>query len=392
MRSKSCRCFSVLTLVVVLCATLSWGKTHKKSSSSSYVVYVGTYTDKTASKGIYAFRFNPATGRATNPSLAATSVNPSFLAVDRGAKYLYAVNEVSNYQGQSSGAVSTFAIGRTASELSLLNQVASRGAGPCHVAVDHTGKYVLVANYDSGNLAAFSVLPDGRLGEASAFIQNTGHGPNPERQEGPHAHEVVLSADNRFVVAVDLGLDKLFLYRFDQAKGRLAANEPPFVTVDGGSGPRHFAFDPNAKWGYVLEEMGSKITGFSYDAASGVLRRLETVSTLPPDFHGPNDAAEIEIDSRGRFLYSSNRGHDSIAVFRINKADGKLTLVEFVPTRGKTPRFFAIDPTGKYLLAANQESNNIAIFTVDRTTGRLKFTGRTVAVPSPVMLEFVSGR
>jgi 6-phosphogluconolactonase len=382
----------MLTVFLVLCSSLSLGKTSKKGPRGSYVVYVGTYTDKTASKGIYFFRFNPATGRATTPSLAATSVNPSFLAMDRGRKYLYAVNEVSNYQGKNSGAVSAFAINRRTSKLTPLNQVSSRGAGPCHVAVDHTGKYVLVANYDSGSLAVFSVLKGGGLGESSAFIQNTGHGPNPERQEGPHSHEIVLSADNRFAVAVDLGLDKLFLYRFDQQNGRLAANEPPFVSVDGGSGPRHFAFDPKGKWAYVLEEMASKITGFSYDAAGGILRRLETVSALPADFHGQNDAAEIQIDSRGRFLYSSNRGHNSIAVFRINEADGKLMPVEFVSTRGKTPRSFTIDPSGKYLLAANQESNNIAIFTVDRNTGRLKFTGRTVKVPSPVMLQLVGGR
>jgi 6-phosphogluconolactonase len=390
MSSKSCRRSCILMLVVLLCSTLSAAKANKKSAAGSYIVYVGTYTDKTESKGIYAFRFNAVTGRATTPSVAATSVNPSFLAVDRGAKYLYAVNELSNFQGKNSGGVSAFAIDRKTSKLTALNQVASRGAGPCHVAVDRSGKYVLVANYDSGSLAVFSVLPDGRLGEASAFIQNTGHGPNPERQEGPHAHEMVLSADNRFVVAVDLGLDKLFLYRFDQGNGRLAANEPPFVTVDGGSGPRHFAFDPAGKWAYVLEEMASKITGFSYDAASGVLHKIDTVSALPADFHGPNDAAEIEIDAKGKFLYASNRGHDSIAVFSINTADGSLKLVEFAPTRGKTPRHFALDPTGRYLLAANQESNNIAIFTVDRKTGRLKFTGRMVKVPSPVMLQFVA--
>ena len=389
MKAKSFRLSFSLWLVVflVLCPVLSAAKTPRKGAKTWHIVYVGTYTEGTTSKGIYAFRFNTATGNATSPSLVAETVNPSFLAVDPGGKYLYAVNETSNYKGQRSGAVSSFAINPKTSALSSLNEVPSRGAGPCHVAVDHTGKFVMVANYDSGSLAVFPI-EDGRLGEASAFIQNTGHGTNPERQEGPHSHEMVLSADNRFVIAVDLGLDKLFVYRFDQVNGRLSANEPPFVTVDAGSGPRHFAFDAGGKYAYVLEEMRSAITGFSYDGANGALRKLQTVSSLPPEFHGNNDAAEIEVHPKGGFLYASNRGHDSIAVFKIDR-DGELSLVEFVPTRGKTPRGFVIDPTGKYLLAANQDSNIIAIFQVDGKTGRLKFTGRSVKAPSPVSIQFV---
>ena len=390
MKAKSFRLSFSLWLVVllVLCSGLAAAKANKKGGGKAWhIVYVGTYTEGTTSKGIYAFRFNTATGSATSPTLVAETTNPSFLAVDPGGKYLYAVNETSNYKGQRSGAVSSFAINRKTSALSPLNEVPSRGAGPCHVAVDHTGKFVMVANYDSGSLAVFPAQ-DGRLGEASAFIQNTGHGTNPQRQEGPHSHEMVLSADNRFVVAVDLGLDKLFVYRFDPVNGRLSANEPPFVTVDAGSGPRHFAFDAGGKYAYVLEEMRSAITGFSYDGAKGALRKLQTVSSLPPEFHGNNDAAEIEVHPKGGFLYASNRGHDSIAVFKINR-DGELSLVEFVPTRGKTPRGFVIDPTGKYLLAANQDSNIIAIFQIDGKTGRLKFTGRSVKAPSPVSIQFV---
>ena len=354
-----------------------------------YLIYVGTYTGP-ASKGIYAFRFDPASGKSTSLGLMAETTNPSFLAIDPTQNYLYAANEVGDYKGEKTGAVSAFAIDRKTGKLTLLNEVSSRGAGPCHVTLDKTGKYVLVANYDGGSVAVFPVQPDGRLGEASAVVQHSGHGPNSERQEGPHAHEIQLTRQNRFAIAADLGLDELLVYRFDPAKGTLIANDPPFAKVDPGAGPRHFAFHPNDKFIYTLNEMGGSVTGFAFDARKGALGKLQTLSSLPKDFKGKNDSAEIVADASGKVLYASNRGPDNIAVFAIDPAKGTLKLVEHVPTKGKTPRNFAIEPTGRYLFVANEESNNVVVFRVDPKSGRLTDTGQVLEVPSPVCVVFIS--
>jgi 6-phosphogluconolactonase len=389
MRSKWNAC-TVLVAGALLSAipVLNAGTTPK--GKSSYLVYVGTYTGPT-SKGIYVFRFNPATGEMTEPQVAAETKNPSFLATNPGGRFLYAVNELSDYEGKKSGAVSAFSINRADGKLKFLNQVPSQGAGPCFVSLDKTGKYVLVANYDSGSVAVFPVLPDGKLGDPTASIQHTGHGADPERQQSPHAHQIQVSPDNRFAIAADLGLDELLSYKFDANKGTLTPNNPPYAKVDSASGPRHFAFTPNAKFLYVLEEMRSAITGFAYDAKSGTLRPLQTISNLPADFNGRKEAAEIAVHPSGKFLYASNRGHDSIAVFAIGK-DGKLTNVEYTLTEGKTPRGFALDPTGSYLFVGNQESNNIVVFRIDSKTGRLTRTAHSVNVPAPVSVEFVAAQ
>lgn len=371
-------------LVLMLIAPLLSAKSAK---ATSYLVYVGTYTGPT-SKGIYAFRFDESTGRATSIGLAGETSNPSFLAADANGKYLYAVNEVSDFQGQKSGAVSAFSINHSSGKLTFLNQVSSHGAGPCYITLDKTGKFVLVANYDSGTVATFPVEPDGKVGEAVSVIQHSGHGADPERQEGPHAHEIELSPDNRFAVAADLGLDKLLIYKFDQASGKLQANDPPFVELDPGSGPRHFAFTPSGKFAYVLAEMKSTVTALSYDAQSGSFKRLQTISSLPGNFKGHNDTAEIRVSPSGKFVYASNRGSDTIAVFSI-APDGKVAPVEYAPTQGKTPRGFGLDPSGSYLFAANQESNNIVIFRVDVKSGKLKLTGQVLEAPSPVDVKFV---
>jgi 6-phosphogluconolactonase len=356
-------------------------------SGGKYIAYVGTYTGPD-SKGIYAFRFDVSNGELTSLGLMAESTNPSFLAVDPAERFLYAANETSNYEGQKSGGVSAWAIDRKTGKLTFLNEVPSGGAGPCYVTLDKTGRYVLVANYDGGSVAVFPVGQDGRLGAASAFVQHTGHGVNPERQEGPHAHAIELSPDNRFAIAADLGLDELLVYRFDPSGGTLTANNPPFAKVEPGAGPRHLAFHPNGKFLYVINEMQSSITAFSYSA--GTLHNLGTVSTLPKEFKGHDDAAEIVVHPTGRFLYGSNRGHDSIAVFSIDPATGTLTPVEYASTRGKTPRNFAVDPTGSYLLAANQESNGVVAFRIDPKTGHLTPTGQVLAFPSPVCITFVA--
>jgi 6-phosphogluconolactonase len=357
------------------------------AAEGEYLAYVGTYTGK-KSQGIYVYRFQAATGRVTPLGLAAESVSPSFLAVHSNGRFLYAVNETGG-RGQKGG-VSAFTIDSPTGKLRPLNKVSSQGAGPCHLSLDKTGKTVFVANYDSGSVAAFPIKEDGSLGEASAFVQHTGSGPVPKRQRGPHAHWIEASADNRFVLAADLGLDEVLVYRFDPAKGTLTPNDPPFGKVPPGAGPRHFAFHPGARFGYVINEMGSSVTAFAYDASRGALTPLQTISTLPKDFTGNNDCAELEMHPSGKFLYGSNRGHDSIAVFAVDARTGALTLVEQASTRGKTPRGFGIDPTGAYLLAGNQDSDSIVVFRIDQKTGRLTPTGQTFEVGSPVNVVFVA--
>jgi 6-phosphogluconolactonase len=381
--------FVLAALAASFLLTLYARGAERPPAKSKYLVYVGTYTQK-QSKGIYAYRFDAAADRLTSLGLAAESVNPSFLAVDPSRRFLYAVNEISQYQGRSSGGVSAFAIAPGTGKLTFLNEVPSGGAGPCHLAVDKTGRYVLVANYDGGSLAVFPILKDGRLGEASAFVQHSGASVNPQRQEGPHAHSIYLSSDNRFAISADLGLDEVFIYRFDAKKGTLAPNNPAFAIVSSGAGPRHFAFHPSGKFGYVIDELQSTITPFSYNPASGALDVLQPVSTLPQGFKGENAAAEVEVHPSGKFLYASNRGLDSIAVFAINARKGTLTPLGQVPTLGKTPRNFAIDPTGAYLFVANQDSDNIVQFRIDPSAGLLTPSGQVLEVPSPVCVTFMA--
>jgi len=359
-------------------------------AQGKYLFFVGTYTEEGGkSKGIYSYRYNAATNEITPLGLAAETTNPSFVAVHPNGRFLYAVNEVPNYKGPNSGGVSAFSVDRATGKLTFLSEVASRGADPCYITVDKTGKYVLVANYTGGSVAVFPVLEDGKLGEASAFVQHTGHGPNASRQEGPHAHSIDLSPDNHFAFVDDLGLDELLVYKFDSAKGSLTPNDPPFAKLDPAAGPRHFALHPNGKYAYVIAEMGNSVTVFAYDNAHGTMTSLQRITTLPSGFKGRNDDAEIEVHPSGKFLYASNRGHDSIAVFAIDPAKGTLTPVEIASTQGKEPRNFAIDPTGQFLFAENQKSDNIVVFRIDAKTGKLTATGQTLEVGSPVCVKFL---
>lgn len=358
------------------------------AAAGEYLVYVGTYTGP-KSKGIYAYRFDARTGSLTPLGVAAETTNPSFLAIHPNRKFLYAVNEVGDFAGERGGAVSAFAIDAKTGKLTLLNQVASHGADPCYVVVDATGKNVLLANYGSGTVAALRLGQDGRLEKASAVVQHSGSSVDRVRQEGPHAHSINLSADNRFAIAADLGLDQLLVYRFDAERGTLQANDPPFTKINPGAGPRHFAFHPSGRFAYVINEMQSTVTALAYDAARGTLRELQTVSTLPEGFAGQNDDAEVRVHPSGKFLYGSNRGHDSIALFAIDPERGTLRLVENTSTQGKTPRNFNLDPTGAYLFAANQDTDNVVIFRVDPSTGHLTPTGQVLSVPSPVCVKFV---
>jgi 6-phosphogluconolactonase len=372
----------------LLAAALLVAPVGRGAEKGRSLVYVGTYTGG-ESKGIYAWRFDAGSGAATPLGLVAETANPSFLAVDPANRYLYAAAEISSNGGKREGAVSAFAIDAATGKLTLLNQVSSRGAGPAFVTVDHTGRNLLVANYSGGSVAVCPIRSDGRLGEATAFIQHTGSSINPQRQREPHAHSINVSPDNRFAIVADRGLDKLLVYRFDAAKGALTPNDPPFTAVKPGSGPRHFTFHPSGKFAYLINDLASTVTAFSYDAARGALTELQTVSTLPKDFTGNSTAAEVQVDAAGRFLYGSNRGHDSIAVFAIDPSKGTLTPIQHAPTQGKTPRNFRIDPTGSYLFAANQDSGSVVIFRIDAKTGRLTPTGQVLAVASPVCVKFV---
>jgi 6-phosphogluconolactonase len=355
-----------------------------------YRVYIGTYTTGGASRGIYFLDLDLATGALTAPAVAGESVNPSFLAIHPGRRFLYAVSEVDKSQGEKGGGVSAFAINRSSGTLSPLNQQSSRGQGPCFLTVDRTGKNVLVANYGSGSVACLPIAPDGRLQPASSFQQHEGSVADPKRQQGPHAHSINLDAANRFAVAADLGLDKLFVYRFDPAGGALVANDPPFAKVAPRSGPRHFAFHPDGKHAYVINEISLTVTAFTYDPQRGALEELQTLSTLPEGTEGKNlSTAEVQVHPSGRFLYGSNRGHNSIAIFAIDPASGRLRMVGNQSTLGKTPRNFGIDPSGHYLLAANQDPGNIVVFRIDEQTGLLHPTGQKVDVPRAVCVKFL---
>jgi len=378
------------SLSLFLAITLSSTLPATAQSHGKYLFYVGTYTQEgSKSKGIYAYRFDEATDQITSLGLAAETANPSFVAIHPNGQFLYAVNELQNYEGPNSGGVSAFSIDRATGKLTFLNEVPSRGADPCYIIVDKAGKHVLVANYTGGSIAVFPVLADGKLGASSDFVQHTGHGADPKRQEGPHAHSIDLSPDNRLAFVDDLGLDELKVYKYDSAKGSLTPNTPPFAKLDAGAGPRHFVLHPSGKFAYVIAEMGSTVTAFSVNLNAGTLQRLQTVSTLPKDFKGENDDAEIQMHPSGKFLYASNRGHDSIAVFAIDPQKGTLTQIEDVPTQGKIPRSFEIDPTGNYLFAENEKSDNIVVFRIDPKTGRLSATGKVLDVGSPVDLKFL---
>ena len=357
--------------------------------SNTLIAYIGTYTSRGA-EGIYTFAFDPATGALTPVDVTTGIENPTFLALDPQQRCLYAVSEVGTADGQPSGAVVAFSIEPQTGRLSLLNHALTGGKGPCHVCVDQTGQAVLAANYQSGSACVLPRLDDGRLGTATEVIQHQGSSVNPRRQRGPHAHSVTLSPDNRYAFVCDLGIDKIMIYRLDPARGKLTPNDEPWVETHGGAGPRHFAFHPTGDYAYVIDELDSTMIVFAYDRAQGTLERVQTISTLPEGFQGTNYCADVHVGPSGRFLYGSNRGHDSIASFEIDPATGELSPVGHQHTGGKTPRNFAIDPTGSFLLAANQDTNNLVTFRLDGETGTLTPTGHAIEVPAPVCVRFAA--
>jgi 6-phosphogluconolactonase len=357
------------------------------SAQNAPQVYIGTYTSGT-SKGIYLSRFDSTTGKLSAPELAAESTNPSFIAVHPNGRWLYAAGEVSSFGGKPEGVISAFQIVEGTGRLDLINQQPSGGAGPCHLALDNSGKCLLVANYNSGSVAALPVEADGRLGASGSSVQHHGSSVNRQRQEGPHAHFIIPDPGNNFALACDLGLDKVLVYRLNPAQASLTPNNPPSVSLKPGSGPRHLAFHPNGRFVYVISELSSSVTAFSYDPGAGTLKELETRSTLPPDFKGESSCAEIQVHPSGRFLYGSNRGHNSIAVFGVNPKDGRIQRTECVAGGGKTPRHFTLDSSGRWLLVENQDSNNVVVFAVDPNTGHLTPTGEKIEVGAPVCLIF----
>lgn len=347
---------------------------------------IGTYTR--GAGGIHLADMEPTTGKLTYRELAAECVSPSFLALSPDGRYLYAVNETGDFGGAATGSVSAFARDKKSGRLTLLNVQSSHGSYPCHITVSRSGKHVLVANYGSGTVAVFPVHADGRLGDASCVIQHRGSSVNKARQEGPHAHSVNLDRANRFALACDLGTDQVLVYRFDDERGLLAPNDPPAVSARPGAGPRHLAFHPSGRTVYVINELDSTIAVYRYGPEKGTLTTIGLVETLPAGYTGQSTTAEVVVHPSGKWVYGSNRGHDSLAVFACNPASGALRFVGHVPTGGKTPRNFVCHPNGAFLVVANQDSNTVSVFRVDQATGMPVPTDQQVEVPLPVCVRF----
>jgi len=353
------------------------------------LVYVGTYTAK-GSAGIYVYRLDALSGALEMAAPPATARNPSFLAVAPSKQHLYAVAEVDEFEGHPGGGVYAFAINHQSGELTMLNRQPTHGRAPCHLCVDASGRYLLVANYTSGTVTLLPIQADGSLGAALQIVRHQGSGPNARRQEGPHAHSVTIDPSNRFAFVCDLGIDKVMAYRLDLDNGRLLPHSPPWTETNPGAGPRHLAFHPSFKFAYVVNELDSTVTTYVYNQSAGILTAVHTVATLPEHFQAANTCADVHVLPNGRFLYASNRGHDSIAIFAIDPSTGTLTPRGHVSSGGKTPRNFAIDPTGTYLLAANQDSDNVVVFRIDGETGWLAPTGHEIAVSMPVCVKMLT--
>lgn len=352
------------------------------------LLFIGGYT-QTEDQGIQVYAFDDQEGSLTYLTTASGAANPSFLAIHPSQKYLYAVNEIHNYQGERSGAISAYRIDAATGHLTFINQQPSWGTSPCHVTVDATGKMVYLANYSSGSIAAYPINEDGSLEPASAKVQHEGSGPNTRRQEGPHAHSFNLDPTNTYGYVADLGIDKLMIYKLDLEGGSLEPNAVPFVDIAPGSGPRHFTFHPEMPTAYLINEMGNTITVFAFDAATGNLTTLQTVPSLPEGWEGRNTTADIHIEPTGRFLYGSNRGHNSLVTYAIDAESGLLTYVAHTASGGQTPRNFAIHPDGQFLLTANQDSNNVVVYELDPETGTLTPNGVEIETYKPVCLQFL---
>ncbi|HLG51623.1 MAG TPA: lactonase family protein [Chloroflexota bacterium] len=364
-------------------------------SAWDMLLFVGTFTalpphPRGRAQGIDVFQLDLSTGTLLRVRTVMGVPNPSFLALHPSRRFLYAVNAVPEIDDHDGGALSAFAIDWSAGDLIFLNRQSTRGAGPCHVSVDQSGQFAFAANYGGGSVAVFPIRDDGRLDPASDFIQHTGASVDPERQRGPHAHSINLTPDGRFALVADLGIDRLLVYRIDRERGRLIPNDPPFISVSPGSGPRHLDFHPTGLYLYLINEIGSTVTVLAYDGDRGTAREVQTISTLPEGFSGPNTCADIHVHPSGRFVYGSNRGHDSIVIYAVDKATGRLAQIGHQPTLGRTPRNFLITSEGTWLLAANQDSDTIVTFRIDTQTGLLTPVGQPIESLSPVCLRIAT--
>jgi 6-phosphogluconolactonase len=397
---------ALLAFLIVLSVPRAWS-----APAAEYFVYFGTYTGFTYmkeglpdggsnSKGIYVSRFQPATGAVSKPELAAEIVNPAFLAVHPNQRFLYVATEDPLSLGPDfdhASYVSAFAIDSKTGKLHLLNTLPTGGTSTCYLSIDKTGHYVLMANFGSSSVTVLRIKDDGSLGEQTAFMKHIGRGKDPSFQSQAHPHSIDVSPDNRYAIVSDLGVDKLFIYRFDAATGALSPDEAPFVAMEPGGGPRHFVFDAAGKFGYSLKEMSGFVTVLAWDPRQGTFTSVQNARTLAPDFIGSSDSAEIAIHPNGKFLYESNRrfrgpnlwGPDTIGVFAIDPLKGTLTEIEQVPPGGTMPRNFAIDPSGSYLFSANELTGNVQLFRIDSQTGRLTPTNTNLKIDVPVSIVFV---
>ncbi len=359
----------------------------------SNMVYVGTYTQLVGptgekAEGIYVYRLDPTVGSLRLEQVVKDVFNPSYLAIHPGGRCLYAVNEAGEINGKPGGGVSAFSIDPQTGMLYFINQQLSKGVDPCYLSIDKSGSAALVANYTSGTTSLLPVNPDGSLQPAAETIQHVGKGKDPSRQEGPHAHAAVLSPDNRFVFVMDLGTDRVVVYQLDREFGKLAPYPDLDVQVASGSGPRHLDFHPNGRFAYLVNELNSSLVVFVFDPEAGRLQETQAAPMLPEGYRGANLAADVHVAPSGKFVYASNRGHDSIVMYSVDEDSGRLTCIGHQPTGGNYPRNFAIDPTGTFLLVANQNSGTIRSFWIDAQTGKLSFTGQVTDVPAPVCIKF----
>lgn len=364
------------------------------------LVFIGTYTEpilfgtgkilQGKGEGIYVYRLDSSSGTLKPCGLAEGVRNPSYLAFDSSHRFLYVVNELKEFEGAPTGAVSAFSVDSDSGRLKFLNQKPSHGTDPCHLTVDRTGRFVLVANFASGSVCVLPIREDGSLGDATDVIQHQGSSADPVRQSGPHTHAVTLDNTGRYAFVPDLGIDKLMIYKFDGERGKLEPNEEPWVEVTAGAGPRQLVMHPGGGYAYLINELNSTMTAFRYDQVKGgILREIQTLSTLPEDFKGASTCAEVQISPSGKFLYGSNRGHDSIVIYAIDQENGRLTWMGYRSTQGKTPRHFGIDPAGEFLVVANQDTASVITFRLDPTSGDLSATGYRVDVPTPVCVRIM---
>jgi 6-phosphogluconolactonase len=390
-REPSRRDFLAASAVgLVALARGSESLTREESQPDGELLYIGTYTEGAQRDGIYLLRMDRRSGQLRQVGSVDAGANPSFLAIHPNGRVLYAVNEIDKYNARATGAVSAFAIARKTGALTRLDEQASEGAAPCFVSVDRNGRVVLVANYNGGSVALLPIGADGSLASATHVEKHTGSGPNAERQEAPHAHCIVADPSNRFALAADLGVDRVYVYRLDLEGKSLLHIEAGDGVMRPGAGPRHIAFHPTLPLVYVACELDSTVATLRFDAERGALSPLDVHSTVPAGWTGVNYPADIHIAPSGRTLYVSNRGHNSLAVFSVAESTGALALEQVVSTDGDWPRNFTLDPTGRWLLVANQRSDSVVVFGRDQESGRLTPTRQRIALPRPVCLRFLT--